>query len=50
MHQGIHWGSIVIGSLGVRAGGGGDHLPNIDAIVVGDGNAEDSDLESRFSG
>ncbi len=33
----------------VRAGGGGDHLPNIDAIVVGDGNAEDSDLESRFS-
>ncbi len=34
----------------VRAVGGGDHLPNIDAIVVGDGNAENSDLESRFSG
>ncbi len=32
------------------AGGGGDDLSNIDAIAVGDGNATDSDLESRFSG
>ena len=30
--------------------GGGDHLPNINGIAVGDGNAEDSDLESCFSG
>ncbi len=40
------FGSIEV----VRAGGGGDHLPNINVIVVGDGNVEDSDLESRFSG
>ena len=34
----------------VRAGGGDDHLPNIDMIVAGDGNVEDLDLVSRFSG
>ncbi len=34
----------------VGAGGGGDDLPNINAIAVGDGNAADLDLESRFSG
>ncbi len=34
----------------VGAGGRGDDLPNIDAIVVGDGNVADSDLESHFSG
>jgi hypothetical protein len=34
----------------VGAGGGGDDLPNIDAIAVGDSNGADLDLESRFSG
>ncbi len=30
--------------------GGGDHLPNINGIAVGEGNAEDSDVESCFRG
>jgi hypothetical protein len=37
----------------VRAGGGGDDLPNIDVIAVGDDAAADSlddDSESCFSG
>jgi hypothetical protein len=39
------------GPIKVVGGRGGcDHLPNINGIAVGDGNAEDSDLESCFSG
>ncbi len=34
----------------VGAGGGADDLPNINAIAVGNSNAADLDLESRFSG
>ena len=38
------------GPIEVVGGRGGvDHLPNINGIAVGDGNAEDSDLESCFS-
>jgi hypothetical protein len=41
----------LFGSINVVwAEGGGDHFPNIDVIAVGDGNAEDSVLESRLSG
>jgi hypothetical protein len=54
MHQGIPLGFNSNRQFGpikvVQAGGGGDQLSNIDAIVVGDDNAEDLDLESRFSG
>ena len=38
------------GTIEVVGGrGGDDHLPNIIGIAVGDGNAEDSNLESCFS-
>ena len=54
MHQGIHWGSMVIGSLGLsKWWGRDDDLPNIDVIAVGDdaaANGLDDDSTSHFSG
>jgi hypothetical protein len=57
MHQGIHWGLMVTGSLGLSkwwgGEGGGDNLPNIDVIAVGDdaaANGLDEDSASCFSG
>ncbi len=39
------------GPIEVVGGRGGvDQLPNINGIAVGDGNAEDLDVESCFSG
>ena len=38
------------GPIEVVGGRGGvNHLPNSNGIVVGDGHAEDSDVEPRFS-